>query len=210
MEYTIENIIESLTTLAEISGIELITNRAADEEITAYQNEHNLSFPPEFKQWLKACNGVSMPNVIELCGINLEGCGGIEISKFSEDYEELGWRKNNWITISHDYCGDFYVLDGINCINGKHPVYFIDQCDFDFNENSTPTYIAASGLFEFLYHFINQEIMLQQAYKSGAGPETGWNYVDDQWPFNEQFVIKHDPDILAVKLQTGIDLPWEA
>ena len=210
--YTIQNIEQALFKLIGITGWEFNSKQATNDEIASYEKKYNLSFPPELKEWLKHCNGVLLDDGwFDIGGVNQSGDDALEIYEYSNGYnEEYGWRKNDWITLSQDGFGSYHILDGKNCINGKYPVYFIDQCDFDSEGNSKPTYIAASGLYEFLYFFIEQEIREQQICKTGVDLEVGYDYVNNQWPFNEQYVLKHDPDILKVKLHTGINLPWEA
>lgn len=151
-----------------------------EKEIAALGVRLNISIPPELYEWLRLCNG---PNV---------GYGGIFGIVPSNPFFDIEthynytptWKKWGWIPIAGDGCGDFYVLDAHSRIGSTHPVYFLDQQDFD-----QPDYVVASGLWQFLRFVLQKEL--------GS----------DDWPFDKEKVLKQDP--LLMEYKGGAPFAWE-
>lgn len=175
-----------MESLAKHNNSELILSKAQIEEINEFENLNKISFPKELKEWLTVCNGISIDNTyFRLFGINKEQ-SHLDILSTYEYCEE--WKDLGWIPFSTDACGDFYVIDTKNTINNMHPIYFCDQCDY-----SKPDYIVSSNLWRFI------KFMLENEIKSDMDE-------NDKWPFNEQQVVKEDPEIILSKIAP---LPWK-
>lgn len=96
------------------------------------------------------------------------------------------WREKMWIPIATDGTGNTYIIPVGEEYGMGYPVFFYD-CYDDF-EN--PSYIVASDLAHFLEFFMEDELRITTL-----------------WPFNKEYVIGKDPDIINFPKLT---LPWEA
>jgi hypothetical protein len=103
-------------------------------------------------------------------------------------YEYLPeFKRNNWLPLGTDGCGDYYVLALSSEQEPLRPVYFIDP--YQDGGYEVPTYAVASGLWLFLRFLFRKELG------------------DHTWPFESQSVLVSDPLLSQVR---GAPLPWEA
>lgn len=135
--------------------------------------------------------GIAMPPVFSewLAKVNAPCVGsggfvGFSPTRKSLDLESIyrnhpNWKSSGWLPVANDGSGNYYVL-----VPPRFPVAFIDV-----SENSHGlAYVAASSLLKFIEMFIRRE----------CG--------ERDWPFNEDFVLKNDPDI---KLHIDLGgMPW--
>jgi hypothetical protein len=94
------------------------------------------------------------------------------------------WGARKWLPVAGDGCGNYYLLASANDFGAGFPVVFVEPTV----DVSSPAYVAASGLWNFLDFMLSKELA-----KSG-------------WPFGMAEVVARDPGILRV---TGVPLPWE-
>lgn len=150
-----------------------------ETEILGFAIQNNLDVPPDLKAWLCVCNG-------SYIGGGLFGVHTLERWLDVDSFYELypSWKKQGWIPIAGDGCGNYYVLGKHSCTVSGHPVFFIDTHE----DADCLAYVVASGLWQFLRFVLRQEIG------------------EDYWPFNKQKVLEQDP--MIEKCQEAL-LPWE-
>jgi cell wall assembly regulator SMI1 len=162
---------------------------ATDKEIKAFELVHKLTLPAEVKTWFQRCNGADVYPPVRLNSLFSNDDNVCSIDWYFKEYPE--WKQRGWIPIADDGCGDLYILTTAIVIPSikTNPVFFLDQADFD-----KPNYVVASGLWKFLFLFLEDEILNHQG-------------EDTYWPFDKRKVITTDPQILECR---KIPLPWEA
>ncbi len=159
---------------------------ATEDQLNSFERDHRLTLPPELKAWFRRCNGADV------------NPGGLD-SLFPREHvvcldwhfkQYPQWKKKGWFPLGSDGCGDVYILTSQIIIpsTGTHPVFFLDQADFE-----QPQYAIASGLWKFLYFLLENEI------RSDAGRER-------YWPWNKEAVLAVDPHLAECR---GVPLPWE-
>ena len=140
-----------------------------------------LRLPPDVREWLALANGPC---------VGPGGLYGILPARESLGFEEVinlfpSWRRNRWLPVAGDGCGDHYVIPTQQEYGVGYPVVFVDV----HSSEDVPAYIVASDIGHFLNALLEEELG-----KRG-------------WPFNEQYVCRTDPDIQRF---TGVPLPWRA
>jgi cell wall assembly regulator SMI1 len=160
-----EEVVRLLKLVARLRNLTL-PEGASEHEIAGLSARLNITIPSELKEWLHSYNG---PN------IGYGGTFGILPSDPFLDIEShynysATWKQKGWIPIAGDGCGDFYVLDTSYKLGSMHPVYFLDQQDFEH-----PDYVVASGLWSFLRFLLQKEMG------------------HDFWPFEKEEVLEQDP-----------------
>jgi cell wall assembly regulator SMI1 len=157
-----------------------------NQEIRKFEKIHNLTLPPEVREWFLRCNGANVGpgGFYSLFSTDREDCS---VDWYLREYPE--WEKNGWIPITDDGCGDLYILATSIIIpsTNTHPVFFLDQAD------DSPSYVVASGLWRFLLFMLENEIL------GGKGE-------DAYWPFDKTKVLAVDPHIIECQ---KFPLPWE-
>jgi hypothetical protein len=154
-----------------------------DADIDAFRIRTGLSIPPELREWLRFTNGPC---------IGPGGIFGVKPLRTDQDmegvYEYLPeFKRNQWLPIATDGCGDYYVLALASEPEPLRPVYFIDP--YQVGGYSRPTYVVASELWLF-FRFLFRKELGQRG-----------------WPFDSQSVLLSDPGLAQVR---GAPLPWEA
>lgn len=158
---------------------------ANDSDIEELAAEIPQSFPKELRQWLMICNStLHVPG--SLFGIKPEK-DWLDISRKITLYPE--WKKLGWTPIGDDGCGNVYVL--VNDENGLRPIVFIEMIE----GSNQLTYTVASELFKFLFFMLTEEAAFLKEEEER----------DRRWPFDKEWVVQHDPNILSV---TVAPLPW--
>lgn len=154
--------------------------------LDAFEARWGLRLPTELREWLLTCNG-------SLIGPG--GLFGIGTWKRFTDLEaslELvpEWRRIGWLPVAGDGCGSYFVLDLTTRCEETHPVYFVDhERGYD-----VPTYVVASGLWQFLRGLLEAERIEEEGGVS-------------DWPFNAEVVLRQDP---ALRSYPGpAPFPWE-
>ncbi|HEX3628443.1 MAG TPA: SMI1/KNR4 family protein [Verrucomicrobiae bacterium] len=185
---TIEDkVLELVNNLSDFKGERVAAAPATDEQIIKFERIHELKLPCEIRELLKCYNGISLgPSTFyPLFSKSKDDC--------SMDWylrERPEWSKKGWMPIADDGCGDVFILATSLLIpsTGTHPVFFLDQAE------DAPTYVVASGVWRFLFFFLENERFYQRKQLS-------------YWPFDKEKVVAIDPKIVECK---GIPLPWEA
>lgn len=155
-------------------------------DVTAFERKHRLELPDELKGWLRHCDGapVSPGGIYPLFSRSPDQAS---IDWYLESFPS--WRDRGWIPIASDGCGDVFLLaTRIRAPGGTHPVFFLDQADFE-----NPAYLVASGLWRFLYFLLKSELERDQG-----------QHVS--WPFDRDAVLTEDPDLAAC---SGMPFPWD-
>jgi hypothetical protein len=154
----------------------------SDTEIDQFTNRTGLPVPPELREWLRFTNGPC---------IGPGGIYGIRPQRAGFDMESVfeflpGFKRNRWLPLGTDGCGDYYVL-ALESEPELRPVYFIDA--YQESEYKVPTYAVASEFWLFLRFLFRKELG------------------DRAWPFDAKSVLASDPALSRVK---GAPLPWKA
>ena len=167
---------------------------ASLEDIREFEMESGNKLPAELAEWVSVCNGAAV------------NPGGLySLKDILSHYKSVNpsWLAKGWIPIASDGCGDYYVLNTSVAIptSGTHPVYFVDQCDYE-----KPAYVVASGLWHFLKFLLDHEILDQ-----ALSPEVSMNATaqnpETYWPFNKAYVLQRDSEL--ANYQGDAPLPWE-
>jgi hypothetical protein len=150
----------------------------SDTDCDGFTTRTGLALPDDLRDWLKLANGPC---------VGPGGLYGIRPPRPYLDIEsvlarESGWKERGWIPIAGDGCGNFYVVPTQGEFGNGYPVFFVDMSFPD-----EPCYIVASDIGHFLLFLLEDELEKQD------------------WPFDETYVVKSDPNIRSYK---GIDLPW--
>ncbi|MBI3862417.1 MAG: SMI1/KNR4 family protein [Planctomycetia bacterium] len=152
----------------------MATRTAAAE----FSERLDVAIPDDVVQWLTVLNGARI------------GRGGVFGIRPDDDYCDIeamfnvypGWKTKGWIPIAGDGCGNYYVIiPDETCF----PVCFVDT----MADSERPTYVVASGTWQFLRFLFEDEL-----HPSG-------------WPFDRAFVLSRDPEIQRC---TIAPLPWNA
>src|SRR5579864_815686 len=97
-------------------------------------------------------------------------------------------EKKGWLPIAGDGSGSYYVIATLSWSPSGHPIYFIDERDY-----TSPNYVVASGLWQFLRFLLRAEMLEPDDY-------------DTYWPYNRERVLTEDP---ALEQVNSIPKPWE-
>lgn len=183
LEHAVVKLSRDITKIAHGSSF---SRAATVGEISRFQKCHNTTLPFEAKRWFGWHNGANL-SIGGLYSLFSSGRDDCSINWYLNEFPE--WKKKGWLPIANDGCGDLYILVASITISGTetHPIVFLDQSD-DY-----PSYLVASGLWQFLLFFFEKEILIQREQSS-------------YWPFDKERVISLDPKILECK---EIPLPWE-
>jgi len=175
-----DKVIELLHQVKPIGNQPAVIEPATDEEIKTFELAHKLILPAEVKSWFQRCNGISLNpgGLYRLFSKEDDVCS---IDWYFKEYPE--WKERSWIPIANDGCGNLYILTTAIVIPSArtHPVFFLDQADFD-----KPDYVVASGLWKFLFFFLEHAILTQRS-------------EDTYWPFGKRKVITGDPQIVECR-----------
>lgn len=163
--------IQELLELGLNSRDEKMPAPCTDDQIVAFEKEHNVTLPDAYKKFLMITNG---PRV---------GATGIYGINTLDTYLDLGnevlshssYLKMGFLPVSDDGFGNHFIINLKECDEQYSPVYFID-------EGSKPNELAyrVSSSFErFVFFYINEDINS-----------------DSDWPFEESFTVAHDPNIM--------------
>ena len=185
-------------------GDRLVYTAASELELENFERNFEIKLPIEVREWLKFCNGV-----------DVNPGGVIGLSKIGKHFEwSPSWQKNAWIPLASDGCGDYYVLAASEMISTSrtHPVFFIDQCDYE-----RPAYIVASGLWKFFRFLFEDEIITQESPPNLDVENEGWyerflerlNDPNDKhyWPFKKEQVLQKDRFLNDYEGNTPF--PWD-
>ena len=138
-----------------------------------------LPIPAQLREWLMLCNCAPL------------GPGGVfGICKGSRhrDMEYLlgvfpAWKEQGWLPVAGDGVGSFYVINTHPTRTLSHPVYFVEESDYE-----RVAYVVASGIWPFIWFYLQEELG------------------DDFWPFDRSRVLRADP---ALETCTDLKKPWE-
>lgn len=184
------SLLQRVEWLARVPGIIAPVN---PEDIRDLERTLGGDVPRELVEWVTLCDGAA---------VNPGGLYSVrEIISFYRVIQPA-WLERGWIPVASDGCGDIHILDTRSVVQprGTHPVYFVDQCDFN-----QPDYVVASGLWRFLKFLLEHEIqnqMLPLEVRMDAtahAPET-------RWPFNKAYVLSLDPDLDYY--EGNVRMPW--
>jgi hypothetical protein len=155
----------------------------SDSEIDGFAERTGLAIPPELREWLRFTNGPC---------IGPGGIYGIRPRRKHLDMEAVyeylpEFKKNRWLPLGTDGCGNYYVLALASEPESLRPVYFVDA--YQDGGYGRPTYAVASELWQFLRFLFRAEL--------GKGG----------WPFDSRTVLRSDPMLAQVY---GAPLPWKA
>jgi cell wall assembly regulator SMI1 len=142
---------------------------ASGDEIRELESRIGLRFPDSLAAWLRVCRG-SAGGEGGIFGVGNQRAF-LDIDTVLELFPE--WRESGWIPIAGDGCGNYYVL-----ITDRPdpPVGFIET----ISSQTELDYITATSL-----HIFLREMLLNAATATG-------------WPFDRQYVIEVDPELLDV------------
>ena len=179
--------LEHLIRTANLPDGESLPKGASEETILQFENRMSIIIPDDFKRILRITNG-------PLIGPN--GFYGIETARKEIDIEYLYylfpcWRTLGWIPVCGDGCGNYYLIVTTGRYGAGYPVVFVDTTDGE----DAPSFIVSSGVIQFGVFILEDEI------------ENDLDNYDTPWPFDEAYVITHDPEIMNFH---GVPLPWQA
>jgi cell wall assembly regulator SMI1 len=168
--------------LATFSSETEIPDGASDDEIEEL-SEYFVELPAEMKEWLRLCNAPYFGGEVFL------GVKPAPAFRLIESAYELypDWEDYEWIPVSQDGCGNYYVLDVSQSVTDTRPVYFIDHEE----GSDKPCYIAASGLWEFVRFALEQDLTK-----------------DRRFPFDKEFVLAKDPRLESYA--GDVPFAWQA
>jgi hypothetical protein len=170
---------EDVKTLLAVFAAESEVPAGASSDEIEELSEYFVELPKEIKEWLSLCNAPYFGGDIFL-GVKPAPRFRL-IESVYEYYPD--WEDYEWIPISQDGCGNYYVLDVSESVTDTHPVYFIDH----EQGGDVPCYIAASGLWEFVRFVLERDLTKAR-----------------RFPFDKEYVLEKDP---ALKLYAG-DVPF--
>ena len=124
----------------------------SDGEIDQFTHRTGLPIPPELREWLQFTNGPC---------IGPGGIFGIRPRRESQDMEGVfeflpEFKKNRWLPLGTDGCGNYYVLALASEPTPLRPVYFIDA--YQEKGYKVPTYAVASEFWLFLRFLFRSEL----------------------------------------------------
>jgi cell wall assembly regulator SMI1 len=155
---------------------------ASEQRVTALDEELGWIIPASYRKWLRSCNGI------------LAGPGGIYGTRTGTDFLDIEtiyeiypeWKSSKWLPVAGDGNGNHYVLDNSYHYIVSDAVYFVDVAQ----DSLKLAYIVASNLWGFLTLLLRRDLG------------------EHRWPFNREFMLDADPDILSVR--SASLLPWIA
>ena len=137
-----------------------------EEVIDALGVRVGMRIPDELRAWLLRCN----------CGMIGPGgmygaCPDSPNLDIEGKYPSVSpWRRNGWIPVAGDGCGDYYVLDTTRTTRNGHPVLFLDHEESVETYCDKVGYVVASGLWPFLrYIFLGELLNKQEALREDPG-----------------------------------------
>ncbi len=141
-----------LLPLVPISPEDKLPEGATAQQLRDFEQRTQFRVPHQIEDWLLFCNG---PNVAE------GGVYGIRPDRPFLDIEshlayEPEWRKNKWLPVAGDGCGNYYVAvldpdDLTSC-----PIFFVDH-EVDYDELN---HQIASDFWTFLHWLFRRELKL--------------------------------------------------
>lgn len=151
-----------------------------ESQLAAVASKYEQQIPVNYVRWLSACNGSSAgPGGIFGVRTPAGAPDALDILDFHPD-----WANHGWIPVAGDGNGNYYVLDTSRKHIDRDAVYFVDTM-----ADEGLTYIAASDLLIFLKFLLGRELG------------------EERWPFNAEYVVGSDPDIMRVR-DLNL-LPWQ-
>lgn len=154
--------------------------------LDALQARLGFALPPDLVEWLRVCNGaVTRTWAHTFLNVGDSAWHGYDIESTLALFG--GWRDKQWIPFAGDGFGDYFLLVAVE--GRPHPdVTFWDhECDL---ESSTGCIVSSS-----LWHFLVN--VLDPALEDDP---------DSLWPFNADYTIGVDPDLLNLRQFT---MPWD-
>jgi len=195
-----EDVLALLYDLANQRGV-LVPGGADEQAVHALANHLRMDIPPDLREWLLTCKASRVMRG-RLLGISPHNLS-VDIQAYLDRHPS--WVEKGWIPIAIDATGNPFVLAtrSSKAAVGT-PVLFIDR-DASYDE---PEYVAASGLWKFLWFLLQHDQQLALL-KAHAADEEKWDEEYERvayWPFDRVKVVAIDPDILSC---TDAPMPWE-
>ena len=164
---TMEDMLRLVIEVASMRDVP-IPEGATDEQIDSITSRVGIAVPIELRQWLRTCNGV-LVGPGNIYGVRPD-LAFLDIGYLLDLHPE--WINQGWIPIAGDGCGSYYVLATRSSTRRGHPIFFIDEYDYN-----VPAYVVASNLWSFLWFLLQDE------------------FGRDYWPQDKDKVLEIDPDL---------------
>jgi cell wall assembly regulator SMI1 len=172
-----------------LRGLAELKHRATEEELRDFEARNGVALPADLRGWLKVCSGAELV-VREFLGVGLSAeYDYLDIEGVLDVFPK--WRERRWIPVGTDACGNYYVIDVSDSGMGSHPVYFIDQENYD-----KFCYVMASGIWPFVWFVLRIESAFEEDHEG-----------DFHWPFDREKVLEEDPELR--NFRGPAPFPWE-
>jgi hypothetical protein len=155
-------------------------------QLSGLQTRLGFALPSDLVEWLRVCNGAETRTWAHtFLSVGDSAWHGYDIESTLNIFES--WRARRWIPFAGDGFGDYFLL--VPAADRSHPV--VTFWDHERDLEDSHGYVVSSTLWHFLAN------VFDPALEGDA---------DSLWPFNADYTIGVDPDLLNLR---QFPMPWD-